>query len=106
MHRESRVVVELALRDRVSQHRCPYCHAAITVRDDTWVCANCGTIHHQDCYRTHTRCSVHGCAVAAGESRRSPCAPPIEPRRWRRWALAGGIAITGGIAVGALLPPP
>jgi hypothetical protein len=97
--------VDVSVRDRTSLRRCPYCHALVTRLDDGWVCASCGTLHHDECFRELGRCAIHGCARTTGTEVRSP--GRRRPSRLREAVtvpLILGAVVGGGLARPARCP--
>jgi len=48
---------------------CPYCRTDIESGDD-FLCPECNTPHHEDCWKENKGCSIYGCSYA----------PPDEPK--------------------------
>jgi hypothetical protein len=74
------VTVEVRVREREAEERCPYCKDALdsdgAAADDARVeCEGCGTSHHLACILELGRCTIRGCerpleASAVPEERR------------------------------------
>ncbi|MBI3722472.1 hypothetical protein HY251_00735 [bacterium] len=85
---------------------CSFCHDVLA-RDQTCYCASCLAPHHDDCFRSHGRCSAYGCeetrTVRPQLERASASAAPARsrgPRRSRIIAL-GTVLVLGGAAAAA-----
>lgn len=77
---------------------CSYCHAAAT-RAELVYCATCLGPHHEECFRTHGRCSLAGCQETE-TVRPTPRTP--QPQRSRPLGkvllLAAAVLVPGAIA--------
>jgi hypothetical protein len=43
---------------------CPYCRTKIEPSDNVFICSNCKTPHHLDCWQENNGCTVYGCENA------------------------------------------
>jgi hypothetical protein len=43
---------------------CPYCLTEIGADEETRVCPRCQTVHHRECWRENSGCTVFGCTAA------------------------------------------
>lgn len=77
---------------------CSYCHAAAT-RAELVYCATCLGPHHEECFRTHGRCSLAGCQETE-VVRPTPSAPaPARPRPLGKvLLLAAAVLVPGAVA--------
>ncbi len=53
----------LEFREGSKPVTCPYCRAPLAAGEAVWSCPMCHTGHHDECARSHGRCTVLGCAT-------------------------------------------
>lgn len=67
---------------RVKLRRCPYCHDELQPGETWHTCNACRTAHHDECWRVHPGCAVHGCS---GEPRATATGPGQTNGQHWRW---------------------
>jgi hypothetical protein len=87
---------------------CSFCHDAVA-RAEACYCASCLAPHHEECFRTHGRCSALGCEeTQTVRPRIEEPSPVAAPRRFARYGLGAALVALGGLggAVAARRPMP
>ncbi len=81
---------------------CPYCTSSVTGGGETRPCADCGAVHHEECWNENGGCAVVSCAAG-------PDAPTLTPSTDTAFAPPAGAAVVAGPAPEPLnrptLPP-
>ncbi len=49
------------LRREAGRPTCPFCHERFGIFDETRACERCGTVHHEECTREVSGCTIMGC---------------------------------------------
>lgn len=87
---------------------CSFCHDSVA-RAEACYCASCLAPHHEECFRTHGRCSAMGCEeTQTVRPRLEEPRPVAMPRRFGRYGLGVALVALGGVggAVAAWRPVP
>ncbi len=87
---------------------CSFCHDSVA-RAEACYCASCLAPHHEECFRTHGRCSAMGCEeTQTVRPRLEEPRPVATPRRFGRYGLGVALVALGGLggAVAARRPVP
>ncbi len=68
---------------------CPYCTSSVTGGGETRPCADCGAVHHEECWTENGGCAVVSCAAG-------PDAPTLTPSTDTAFAPPAGAAVIAG----------
>ncbi len=81
---------------------CPYCTSSVTGGGETRPCADCGAVHHEECWTENGGCAVVSCTAG-------PDAATLTPSTDTAFAPPAGVAVIAGPAPEPLnrptLPP-
>jgi hypothetical protein len=52
---------EVVVTNEQDGRRCPYCHSPLCAGERAYECADCGSLHHDDCWAEGGGCAIFGC---------------------------------------------